>query len=148
MFKKILVHTRRSMKIFILLVISLLVIVGIIGYFYKISYKVSIDDEQVGYTDNKSKLQAKINEYTENGEDENTAFIQVDSLPEYSVCLLKRSVESNDDEIFEKIKSEGITYYRYYAILDNQEEKAYVWDIGQNKKLLTIPPIFWIYQKF
>ena len=137
MFKKILVHTRRSMKIFILLVISLLVIVGIIGYFYKISYKVSIDDEQVGYTDNKSKLQAKINEYTENGEDENTAFIQVDSLPEYSVCLLKRSVESNDDEIFEKIKSEGITYYRYYAILDNQEEKAYVSSFSDAEEIVN-----------
>ena len=31
-----------------------------------------------------------------------------------------------DDEIFNDIKSQGVTYYRYYAILDNQEEKLYV----------------------
>ena len=47
-------------------------------------------------------------------------------MPEYNICLLKRDVKASDDEIFDKIKAEGTTYYRYYAILDNQEEKMYV----------------------
>ena len=80
----------------------------------------------VGYTDNKSKLQTKINDYIEKGETENTAFVQVDNLPEYKICLLKRNVETNEDEIFNTIKSQGTTYYRYYAINEEQEEKAYV----------------------
>lgn len=80
----------------------------------------------VGYTDNKSKLQTQINEYIENGESENTAFVQIDSLPQYKICLLKRSVNSDDDIIFNTIKAGGTTYYRYYAILENQEEKVYV----------------------
>ena len=80
----------------------------------------------MGYTENKSKLQRKINDYIENGEEENVAFVQVNSLPEYKLCLLKRNVETNDDEIFAKIQGQGTTYYRYYAILDNQEEKIYV----------------------
>ena len=42
------------------------------------------------------------------------------------MCLLKRNVSSNDDEIFDTIKNSGITYYRYYAILINDEEKTYV----------------------
>ena len=33
---------------------------------------------------------------------------------------------TNDDEIFNKIKEEGTTYYRYYAIAENEEEKLYV----------------------
>ena len=126
MFKKILVHTRRSIKLIVLISMALLLIIGIVASFYKISYSVTINGELVGYTDNKSKLQAKINDYTENGEAKNTAYVQVDSLPEYKLCLLKRNVKSNDDQIFETIKSDGVTYYRYYAILDNEEEKVYV----------------------
>ena len=126
MFKKVLIHTRRTMKLIILMAIALLGIVGIVASFYKISYSVSIDGKMIGYTDNKSKLQSLINNYIENGENDNTAFVQVDNLPDYKICLLKREVTSDDDKIFETIKSSGTTYYRYYAVLENQEEKVYV----------------------
>ena len=125
MFKKVLIHTRRSMKLIIIIAVSLLFILAIVASFYKISYSVSLDGQMLGYTDNKSKLQAQINEYIEKGENQNTAFVQIDSLPQYKICLLKRDVASNDENIFNTIKSGGTTYYRYYAILDNQEEKVY-----------------------
>lgn len=126
MFKKVLIHTRRTIKLVILISVALLIILGIIASFYKISYSVNINGEMVGYTDNKSKLQSKINDYIENGDNENTAFVQVENLPEYNICLLKRNVETDDDKIFDLVKSDGQTYYRYYAVLENQEEKAYV----------------------
>lgn len=47
-------------------------------------------------------------------------------MPVYTSCLLKKDVETNDDEIFEKVTSAGTTYYKYYAITNNNEEKAYV----------------------
>ena len=125
MFKKVLIHTRKSMKLIIIIAVSLLFILAIVASFYKISYSVSLDGQTLGYTDNKSKLQAQINEYIEKGESQNTAFVQIDSLPQYKICLLKRDVSSNDESIFNTIKSGGTTYYRYYAILDNQEEKVY-----------------------
>ncbi len=126
MLKKLLVHTRRSIKLITLISVALLIVIGFIASFYKVSYSVNIDGEMVGYTDNKSKLQSQINDYIENGEGENAAFVQVESLPEYNICLLKRDVNSDDDKIFDIIKSDGTTYYRYYAVLDNQEEKIYV----------------------
>lgn len=126
MFKKLLIHTRRSIKLIILISLAVLLILGCIASFYKISYSVTLNGEMVGYTDNKSKLQTKINEYIESGENENAAFVQVDDLPEYKMCLLKRDVKASDEEIFNIIKSQGTTYYRYYAINDNQEEKVYV----------------------
>lgn len=137
MFKKVLIHMRRSMKLIVLISVSLLVILGIITSFYKISYSVNIDGEMVGYTDNKSKLQAKINDYIENGENENTAFVQVTSLPEYNVCLLKRDVSADDNKIFDTIKAEGVTYYRYYAILENQEEKIYVSNFSEAEDIVN-----------
>lgn len=136
MLRKILIHTRKSIKLITLILIALLFVIGFVASFYKVSYSVNIDGEIVGYTDNKSKLQSQINNYIENGENENTAFVQVESLPEYNMCLLKRNVNTDDDKIFDIIKSDGITYYRYYAILENQEEKIYVSNFSDAEEIV------------
>ena len=137
MFKKVLIHTRRTIKLVILISVAFLFILGIIATFYKISYSVNINGEMVGYTDNKSKLQSKINDYIENGDNENTAFVQVENLPEYNICLLKRNVDADDDKIFDLVKNNGLTYYRYYAILDNQEEKVYVSNFSDAENIVN-----------
>jgi len=125
--KSIFVHFRSSIKFLFLITIAIVLIIGIISLFYTPMYSVSLNGEFIGYTTNKSKLQNRINEYLENGDgNENVAFIDVQSLPEYSLFLLKKDNKTNDDEIFEKIKSSGTTYYQYYAILDEDEEKYYV----------------------
>ena len=126
MFKKVLIHMRRTIKFTVLTVLALFLIIGVVSYLYKPTYSVYINGEQVGYTENKGKLQEKINEYIENGDRENVAFVQVQNLPEYKLCLLKKGITPNDDEIFEKVKNQGITYYRYYAIVESNEEKIYV----------------------
>lgn len=128
MLRKVIVHTRKSIKLMTLTIIALIVIAGIIASFYKISYAVSIKGEFVGYTDSKGKLQAIINKYLEgkDKENDNLAFVQVEELPEYKMCLLKRYEKADDDKILEAVKGKGTEYYRYYAILDNQEEKFYV----------------------
>ena len=128
MLKKVWIHTRRGIKFTILFVISAFLIVGTVAFLYKPTYSVFINGEQVGYTENRSELQHKINNYIENGEgdNDNVAFVQVENLPEYQLCLLKKDIVTNDDDIYSKIKEEGTTYYRYYAITDNNEEKLYV----------------------
>lgn len=128
MFKKIMIHTRRGIKFIILFMIAAFLIVGAIAFLYKPTYSVFINGEQVGYTSNRSNLQHRINDYVENGNGDspNVAFVQVNNMPEYKLCLLKKNIVTNDDEIFEEIQSQGVTYYRYYALLDNQEEKLYV----------------------
>jgi len=137
MFKKLLIHTRRSIKLIILISLAVLLILACIASFYKISYSVTINGEMVGYTDNKSKLQTEINDYIENGESENTAFVQVESLPEYKVCLLKRGVQASDEDIFNTIKSAGTTYYRYYSINENDEEKLYVANFTEAEDIIN-----------
>ena len=128
MFKKVLVHTRRGIKFTILFMLAAFLIIGAIAFLYKPTYSVFIEGKQIGYTEDRTGLQHKINEYSEKGDEKNKniAFVQLANLPEYKLCLLKKNVVTNDDEIFDKVKEEGITYYRYYAIADNQEEKLYV----------------------
>ena len=43
-----------------------------------------------------------------NEDNKNLAFVEVDNMPTYSLCLLKRGITTNDDEIFENaIKGTG-----------------------------------------
>lgn len=140
MIKQILVFARKSMKLTILIAISIFLIICAVALLFKPIYSVTINGESVGYSKDKSKLQTRINKYMEKGEDENNsniAFVQVDNLPEYKMCLLKRNIITNDDEIFEKIKQSGIVYYKYYAIIDGEEEKAYVSQFSQAEDIVN-----------
>ena len=138
MIKKIFIHIRTSIKLITLITIATFLIIGAIAFFYKPIYSVTINGEQVGYSVNKSELQTKINNYLEKGEGQaNVAFVQVDNLPQYKLCLLKRNIVTNDDEIFEKIKAQGTTYYKYYAILEDNEEKYYVSDFLNAESIIN-----------
>ena len=140
MIKQILVFARKSMKLTILMAVSVFLIICAVALFFKPIYAVSINGESVGYSKDKSKLQAKINKYIESGEggeDSNIAFVQVDNIPEYKMCLLKRNIVTNDDEIFEKIKQSGVVYYKYYAIMEGEDEKAYVSNFSQAEEIVT-----------
>ncbi len=154
--KNILIHIRTWIKLTSVAVLAGCLIIGIIAFVYKPTYGVYINGEQVGYTKNKSNLQEKITNYINNGDGENVAFVQVDNLPDYKLCLLKKDIQANDDEIFNIVKESGTAYYKYYAILDEGEEKLYVASYedaesainelkeknSKNKDELTIAPKF------
>lgn len=139
MVRKVMIHMKRGIKFIVLFMIAAFLIIGAIAFLYKPTYSVFIDGEQVGYTENKTKLQHTINDYIENGDgtSENIAFVQVSKLPEYKLCLLKRGIVTNDDEIVADIKEQGVTYYRYYAVLENEEEKLYVSNFEEAEKVVN-----------
>lgn len=93
---------------------------------YKPMYSVSLNGEFIGYTEDRSRLQKKLNDYIKSGDSQTVAFVEIDNLPEYNLCLLQKDLTANDDEIFSKVISSGVPYYKYYAILENGEEKYYV----------------------
>ncbi len=59
-------------------------------------------------------------------EGDDAAFAQLEELPEYQLCFLKRGIETNDDEIYNIITSTGTSYYNFFAIAVNDEERLYV----------------------
>lgn len=139
MIKQILVFARKSMKLTILIAVSIFLIICAVALFFKPIYSVTLNGEFIGYSKDKSKLQAKINKYMEDGdggEDSNIAFVQINDLPEYKMCLLKRNIVTNDDEIFAKVKETGTAYYKYYAILEEEQEKAYVKDFASAEQVV------------
>ena len=124
--KKVIVHIRTWTKFIILIALAACLIIGAISYIYKPIYSVTLNGEFVGYSENKSKLQQRINEYIEKGNGENVAFVEIEELPEYKLCLLQKDVETNDEEIFNKVIENGTNYYKFYAIAVSNEEKKYV----------------------
>lgn len=73
----------------------------------------------------------------ENGEGENIAFVQIDNQPEYEMCLLKKGIVTDDEGIFQKVKSTGTNYYTYYAIVEDNQEKLYVSNFTQAENIVT-----------
>ena len=140
MFKKVLVHTRRGIKFTILFMIAAFLIVGIIAFLYKPTYSVFIKGEQVGYTGDRTKLQHKINDYVENGDgtNKNVAFVQLADLPEYKLCLLKKDIVTNDDEIFNKIKEEEPDSEILYIGTTDRMEKDLIPSLGYKYEALEV----------
>ena len=136
-FKKITVIARSSVKFIVLAILSIFFILAAIAYFYNPTYAVSLNGEVIGYTENKSALQEKINKYISSNEEENVAFVQVDAMPTYKLCLLKKDVEINDDKIFSKITDNGTKYYKYYAVTDNKKEKVYVASFKEAEDIIS-----------
>ncbi len=124
--KNAIIHFRRTIKIIFTLALGLALICFLILFIYKPIYSVTLDGEFIGYSEDKSELQEKINNYMTNGDNENIVFVEIPTLPEYKMCLLKKGNETNDNEIFDKVISSGTAYYKYYAILDSGTEKYYV----------------------
>ena len=130
MLKNIIMLLRTWTKFVILIVVGLFIVLSVFAAFYKPIYSVTVNGEELGYIEDKSKFQAKINEYMEKGDEtnQNLAFVQIDNMPEYKLCLLKRGITTSDEDIYNKITSAGTSYYKYYAILDSGEEKIYTGD--------------------
>ena len=124
--RKVTILTRASIKFIILAILSIFIIVGIVALFYNPTYEVFLNGEVIGYTSDKSGLQTRINGYIDANEKENVAFVQVDAMPTYQLCLLKKDVTTNDEEIFHTVTGNGTEYYKYYAITDEKKEKVYV----------------------
>ena len=139
MLKNIIMLLRTWIKFIILISVALFIVLSVFVAFYKPIYSVTVNGEELGYIEDKSKLQARINEYMEKGDEtnQNLAFIQIDNMPEYKLCLLKRGITTNDEDIYNKIISAGTSYYKYYAILDSGEEKLYVQDFGAAESVVN-----------
>ena len=129
---------RVGMKAIVLVSIAIILVVGAILFFYKPTYEVMYNGEFLGYVSNKSQLQSKINEYIETGNgDSNVAFAQIQTMPKYEMCLLKREVETNDEEIYNKIVETGVSYYKYYTMMLNGEEKYNLATYAETEEIMN-----------
>lgn len=82
-------------------------------------------------------MQKRINDYISSGNGDDVAFVELKELPTYTACMLKKNIETSDDEIFNKVTSSGTPYYKYYTITKNNEEKVYVASFSEAEKVIN-----------
>lgn len=127
---------RTLIKLIAILAVAGALIWGAIIFLYKPIYSVTLNGEFIGYCEDKTKMQNRINNYMESGDGENVAFVEINDLPEYKMCLLKKGISTNDDQIFNKVVERGKDYYTYYAMVVNGEEKLYVKNLQEAEAIL------------
>ena len=137
--KNVVVKVRHSLRAFIWASIAVLLIIAILCAFYKPAYIVTYNGEFLGYCSSKSKMQEKINRYiaTGNSTDPNIAYVDMDAMPEYSITFLKRNIDTSDEQIYDTITSAGITYYKYFAIQLDGNDKYFVAKYSEAEKVIN-----------
>lgn len=137
MLKKLIIFLRTWTKLITLLLVAIAIICFVIFFVYNPMYSVTLNGEFIGYTEDKREMQDKIDEYQKSGDNKTIAFVDIETLPEYKLCLLQKGIESNNDEIFETVINTGVPYYKYYAILNGNEEKYYVETYEEAEKIVS-----------
>ncbi|MCI8519653.1 MAG: M23 family metallopeptidase, partial [Clostridia bacterium] len=135
--RRLLIGLRSSIKLITLLTVSSIIIIAIIMAVYKPIYSVTLNGEMIGYSENKAALQKKLLQYQENGEDgDDAAFINIDRA-DYKLCFLKRGIETNDEEIYQKVIATAVPYYKFYSVAVSGEEKVYVASLEEAKSIIN-----------
>lgn len=109
-------------KVVLTILIGLISIAAIILTSYKPVYTVLINGNEKGYITSKLKMQHDIEEYLQKGDSENVGYILLNDRPEYKFNLVKKDIETKDEEIYASVIDSCDIYYKVYAVNVNEEE--------------------------
>lgn len=123
-------------KVVLTMLIGFILVATIILAAYKPVYTVLIDGEEKGYITSKIKLQHDIEEYLQKGDSDKVGYILLNDRPEYQFNLVKKDVETKDEQILAGIINSCDIYYKVYAINVNDEEVCLVDSLSEAQKLV------------
>ena len=117
---------KRTMKLFKIIAIALVLIIAIILIKFRPAYSVSLNGEDIGYVGDKKKFKNEVNENILTPNESNVAFVELDNV-EYTFSLVSRN-EVNEDEVMLALEKSAQNVYRVYEVADlnNEETKVYV----------------------
>lgn len=101
------------------------------------AYEVKIGEEVVGYVANKQEFEKVVDEEILNPDEVNVAFVDVETMPTYNFVLLDNSIETSEQQIFDKVKEMAVVTYKIYAITMNDEDTTYVNSKEEAEEIIT-----------
>lgn len=119
--KKLKFYTKESLRMIGMIVIAFSFIIGIVFIKYKPVYSVKIENEQVGYIQNKDLFEKEIEENVISYNAKNVDTVTVRNNPEYELKLVQRVEDTNEEEILVAMQKEMEITYKYYQIALNNE---------------------------
>lgn len=115
----------------------LLVLAGMIIK-YKPAYEVWVAGESLGYVENVEEFKEQINEEVLTEDGENIADISLEEEPKYTMLLLSRNSNTNEQEIIEKINEENkVVTYKYYQVSLNNETNKNVATLDEAEQVVN-----------
>lgn len=93
---------------------------------YKIAYKVTLNGDVVGYVTNKDEFTCMITNKVLNQDDENMDVIVLNEIPKYSLAIVNKNKQTDEESIISILKLKADVTYKLYAITLAGEDKAYV----------------------
>lgn len=132
MFKRL----KLTKKYAIAVIIATILISMMISIKFKPAYAVTINNELIGYVDNKEEFQEKINKEVLTSTDEKVAFVSLDNV-EYSLKYVNKSTV-NEEDTLEKIKESSKNIYRVYEITTGDAENTiYVGSMEEAENIVS-----------
>lgn len=128
--------TKETARLFRIMIIGFILIITIFIIKYKPVYEVRLSNNIIGYVTDISKFSKQIDEQILNIEEKNIDNISLKEEPQYEFKLLKRNKETNDNEIIDILKQSVVITYKYYAVVLNDENKAYVETIKEATEIV------------
>ena len=119
--RKIKYYTKETCKLFSIMAVASGIIIAIILLKYKPIYKVTLSGQEIGYVENETKLENRIQTEIIEMEGKNIDFVSLDDMPNYELKLVDRSQETNEEEIMIALKDNAKIMYKYYAVILNNE---------------------------
>ncbi len=111
--------------------IALGLITAIILLKYKPTYKVTLSGQEIGYVENGTELDERIQTEIIEMEGKNIDFVSLDEMPNYELKLVSRTQETNEEQIMLALKENARVMYKYYAVILNNETVGLVDNIDE-----------------
>lgn len=113
--------TKQKLKYFNVVVLSASLMIGVVSIKHKPMYRVSISGTELGYVQNKEALEEQVKTSILQETKKNVDNIQIQTIPEYQLTFVDRTVASTEEEIVNTVKQETEVTYKYYELALNNE---------------------------
>lgn len=120
-----------------IVVIAIILFLLIVMAKYKFAYVTNISGIDLGYINNIDEFEKQIEKEISNPKEANIAFVDVKEMPKYSLTLINKSVETNENDILNEIMNQSIKTYKFYAIILDEEQRAIVESYEEAEKLVA-----------
>ena len=128
--------TKEGLRALKIMILGFILIIAIIIIKYKPVYEVKVNNETLGYVNNKNTLNYMINENILNVEGQNIESVALKEEPKYEAKLIERTQDTNETQIIEKLDETKVTTYKFYAVTLNNKNMAYVDTIEEAEEVV------------
>lgn len=124
--RKLKYYTKEIIKLTNIIAIGIFIITAVILMKFKPVYAVYLDEQEVGYINNKNELEEAIEQNLYDNKEENIAFSEINTDIKYKCKLVEKKQESENEQVLLAIKEKSDITYFEYAVNVNGEERKYL----------------------